>query len=114
MIEILTYRAINRSSLLGSADICVAKWGDFLIKDVTIFVKPDGRRWINFPSVVYVKDGVDKRKEYNGFKSRENKDLFDKEFFEAFDAYLAQQAKPIAAKVDVPTWGQGRDDGCPF
>jgi len=84
MIECIDYRPINKNTLLGYATINVPKWGDLELYDIA-YCQKDGRRWVNFPSKAYVKDGETKYSTYYRFKERANYDKFCKSIKEAIE-----------------------------
>jgi hypothetical protein len=83
MIECTDYRPINKNTLLGYATIYVPKW-DLDLYDIA-YCQKDGRRWVNFPSKVYAKDGETKYSSYYRFRERINYDKFCKSIKEAIE-----------------------------
>lgn len=59
---------------MGAASIFVPKWG-IEIHGITLHQK-DGKRWINFPSRQYEKDGEKKYMPYFRFPNKDHYSLF--------------------------------------
>ena len=108
MIEILEVKHIQKGVLQAVASIKITNWTNFIIKEVTIWSKDNGARWINFPTRIYDKDGVKKHVPVMEFEDQEVKKLFEQEFFRSYDKYLLDHPKTAQATLDKPTWGQGK------
>jgi hypothetical protein len=65
MIICTKYTPINKGSIMGVFSVIVDKWGIELY-DLTLFRKND-RKWVNFPSKKYEKDGETKYFPYYRF-----------------------------------------------
>jgi hypothetical protein len=87
-MEITEYKAINKNSLLGKFNLKINKWGNFIIREVTLFSK-DNRRWISFPAKAYEKDNEKKYFSYMIFEQREVFDQFQEKVLHALDNYFA-------------------------
>lgn len=74
MLKCIKYNPYAKGTLLGFADIFVPKWG-VEIYGLTYHEK-DGKRWVNFPSREYEKDGEKKRMSYFRFPDSGHYTLF--------------------------------------
>lgn len=92
MIEILSFRPHHKGNLIGFVNIKIPKWGNFIIKDISLFEKNEGR-WLNFPSRSYEENGEKKYSYYNCFEDQTMKSNFDHEVFKALDLYLQKKAQ---------------------
>jgi hypothetical protein len=102
MFEITEVKGIFKGTLLASANVVVPKWGKFFISKITVFEK-NGGRWISFPSETYEKDGKRKYAARCGFVDAEMHKAFEKEFFKAFDEYVAKN--PLQPPVQQQSFG---------
>ncbi len=95
MIEILSYKEINKGAFLGSCNIKMIKWGGFIINKVCIFQK-DGRRWVILPQETYEEGGVKKYFPLNKFDNRETNESFQLTLLQTLDDFILknQQIKP--------------------
>jgi|SRR5271157_2500486 len=112
MFEILNYRPINKNALMGTFDVKVPKWGNFLIKRMSYF-KKDNNRWINFPQESYEKDGKKKYFSLNGFEDTDVQAKFLDELKKSLENHLLtleeapvqvsrQNAAPVPVQNDFP------------
>jgi len=83
MIECTKYTPINKGTCLGSLSVYVDKWG-LDIYGITLHQK-NGKRWINFPSRMYEKDGEKKYVPYFRFKDAQVYEKFCEEVKKAVD-----------------------------
>lgn len=99
-IECLKYIPLNKNNCLGIASIFVPKWG-IEIHGISLHEK-DGRRWINFPSRAYEKDGVKKYQPYFRFPNNDHYNLFCKTVKEAIERHLIKDQGPEPEQDSVP------------
>ncbi len=109
-IEILNYKPNEKGYKIGSCDIKMLNWGNFIIYGISIFDKA-GQKFISFPSYKYTKEGEEKWMSHCRFESKEMAETFRKHFFIALDKYL-KQANPSALDTafDVPKPVKSRDE----
>jgi hypothetical protein len=86
-MKITKYRPINKGTILGSASISRDGW---FTNELTVFQKND-RRWVNMPSRPYEVNGEKRYLALHGAESKEDYDVFQKEFFLLLDEYLANE-----------------------
>jgi len=86
MIEIINYKPVLNSVCLARFSIKIPKWGNFLIKDISLFSK-NNHRWISFPSRSYEEDGKKKYFQYNGFEDLQMMQSFQEKVLKALDEY---------------------------
>lgn len=111
MIEITHYKSINKNSLIATFSVKMQKWGNFQIRDCTLFQK-GSQRWMSYPSRKYNADGKDKYFAFCGFEDRETNEAFQKKVLDAVDKYLItnpQPQDPTAQMKYIST-----DDEIPF
>jgi len=89
MIECVKYTPVNKNTCLGMATIYVQKW-DMEIYGISLHQK-DGKRWINFPSRMYEKDGQKKYLSYFRFRNADNYKKFCEAVKEAIEKHAATQ-----------------------
>lgn len=77
-----------KGTLLGFADIFVPKWG-VEIYGLTYHQK-DGKRWVNFPSREYEKDGEKKHMSYFRFPEPGHYNLFCEKVKEAIELKIKE------------------------
>jgi len=109
MIEIIEARHIDKGVLQSVVSVKITNWGNFIIKELTVWKKDNGARWINFPNRTYDKDGVKKHMPLMEFEDQAVKKLFEEEFFKVYDKYLVQYPKTAQTTLDKPTWGLGKN-----
>src|ERR1700687_3000393 len=117
MIKILSVKPMNKDSLQAIVDVKITNWSNAIIREITVWKKDTGSRWINFPTRSF--EGKDGKKAYKtllGFDDDpEVKPAFEKEFFKVYDEFVKTQ--PVEPVVDTATWGQGKacngDQGLP-
>lgn len=73
-IECIKFRKYEKGTLQGFADLFVPKWG-VEIYGFSLHEK-NGKRWINFPSKEYEKDGEKKHVSYFRFRDAKHYNLF--------------------------------------
>lgn len=105
-IECIKWTAVNKGSLVGYADLYVAKTG-LEIYGCSMHQK-DGRRWINFPS-----------KEYTDSKTGEKKYSFivrfrEKGHMEAFTQKAKEAIEKKAAETPAYQTYEGPEEELPF
>jgi hypothetical protein len=88
-IKCIKYKPYHKGHLLGFADIFVPKWG-VEIYGLTLYEK-DGRKWVNFPSRSYEKDGEKKNAPYFRFPESEHYTLFCSQVREAIGEKIQDQ-----------------------
>ena len=86
-MKIIRYKPIQKGCVLGSFDLMIEKWGDFIIRDLTLFQK-NGQRWITFPSRQYEKEEKTNYYSYNLFKDPKTFNLFQEEVKKSLDRYF--------------------------
>lgn len=69
MIEILSYKEVNKGAVKGSFSVKLKKWGDMIISEMTLFEK-SGRQWVSYPARQYEKDGEKKYMHYIFFEDK--------------------------------------------
>jgi len=89
-MEISNLKRIDKNSLVATFDLTITKWGNFIIRNMTLFEK-GSQRWIGFPSRKYEEDGKPKYFIYNGFKDRNIQDAFQKQVLKLLEPELAKQ-----------------------
>lgn len=87
-ITCIKYNPYAKGSLLGFADIFVPKWG-VEIYGLT-FHEKEGKRWINFPSREYEKDGEKKHASYFRFPESSHYNLFCEKVKEAIETKIKE------------------------
>lgn len=92
-IEILNFKSINKGHILGTCDIRLPKWGNFMIYKLTIFEKNENR-WVSFPSEKFIKDGQKYYIALCRFESPNLMEIFRKNFFIAFDKLIESMSNP--------------------
>jgi hypothetical protein len=91
-IECVKYHAINKGSVLGSANIYIPKWG-IEIFNITLFQK-DGKRWISLPSKdTLAPDGTRKFFPYFRFKNPEHFNAFSLKVQRAIEVFCQETHK---------------------
>lgn len=90
MIEITKYNPVGKGKLVGTFSIKLPKWGNFYIKKMSYF-KDGDKRWINFPSEAYEKDGEKKYSAYAGFEEANVAKCFQEKCLAVLDEYLKKQ-----------------------
>jgi len=85
-IECFRYTPINKSSCLGIANIYISDW-DLEIYGLTLHQK-DGKKWVNFPTRSYEKDGIKKYATYFRFKETEHYTNFCTKAKEAIEKFI--------------------------
>ena len=90
MIEITHYKPNDKGFKVANISIKIPKWGNFLIRDITVFVK-DGKRWLSMPNRSFDQDGQKKYFHFVSFENREIGDKFQAEVLKALDKYLETQ-----------------------
>lgn len=100
-IECIRYKSHQKHNCLGFADIYIEDF-DIEIFGISLMQK-DGKRWVNFPSKSYEKDGEKKFLPYFRFRSKENYGKFCEDVKKAIDQ-KAQEQGPSAFD----------DSACPF
>ena len=88
MIKCIKYKSYVKGTLLGFADIFVPKWG-VEIYGLTYHQK-DGKRWVNFPSREYEKDGEKKHAPYFKFPDNSNYNIFCEKVKEAIEIKIQE------------------------
>ena len=83
MITVIKYTPINKGVLVGFVDIFVEKWG-LEVYGIQLFQK-NGKRWINFPSRTYEKEGEKKYLPYLRFKESIHFEEFSKQVMVAIE-----------------------------
>ncbi len=91
------YKSINKGAVLGSFNIKVEKWGNFIIRDCTHFNK-NGAEWISFPSKQYkTESGETKYFSYCLFEDKDVSQKFQNLVMLSLKSYLEKnhpQSKP--------------------
>lgn len=90
MIEITHYKPFENSAKLATFSIKVPKWGNFLIRELSLFQK-GSHKWISFPSRQYEADGKKKYFSFNGFEDQKMNEAFQDQVLKAIDKYLQSQ-----------------------
>ena len=109
-MKILHYKSINKGSMVASFNVSFDKWADFEIRNLTLF-ESGSKRWINFPSKEYEKDGKKKFFELCHFPDREKNDKLKEAIMKAVDEHIKTLAKQEApSKNDFID----QDDDLPF
>jgi hypothetical protein len=104
MIEIQSYKEVNKNSLTGTFSIKIPKWGNFIIKDLCYF-KKNTQRWISFPSRTYEVDGQKKYHPYALFEDAQMMKSFQEKVLQALDEYILKNSTsidPVLNKNEVP------------
>ena len=92
-IECIRYTPINKNTCLGIAGIFVPKWG-LEIYGLTLHQK-DGKKWINFPSSMYEKDGEKKYAPYFRLRDADSYNRFCTAVKEAIEKFVASENKQV-------------------
>lgn len=98
MIEILSYKKINKSSLVGSINLKIVKWG-LIINKVSYFMK-DGRKWLSLPSEVYKENEERKFYPLVKFDNHQVMDKFQDSVFKALDEWISKNENQDQPKSD--------------
>jgi DNA-binding cell septation regulator SpoVG len=98
MIEITHYKANDKGAKTATISIKIPKWGNFLIKEISLFAK-DGKRWLSMPSRTFELEGQKKYFQFVSFESREIGDKFQGEVFKALDKYLESNSPKVLGNV---------------
>jgi len=98
MIEITHYKPIANSTKQATFSIKIPKWGNFLIRELSLFQK-GSQRWISFPSRTYEADGKKKYFSFNSFEDQKMMHAFQEKIMEALDKHI--QANPAPAQVPI-------------
>jgi hypothetical protein len=94
MFEITHYKPINKGSLQGTFNLKVLKWGNFIIRDMSYFVKGE-KKWVSFPSRIYQKDGETKYFPYMAFEDQEMQKTFQSKVMEALEAVIKTESPRV-------------------
>ena len=97
-IEILNYKPVNKGFLIGTCDIKMLQWGNFIISPITVFEK-NGQRWFTFPSREYEKEGQKKWFQHCKFETEQMSEAFRKHFFLALDKHLSKENPSVFEKT---------------
>lgn len=89
MIEIVNFKSIQKNYLQGMITIKIPKWGNFIIHDISYFVKGDNR-WISFPCKSYQNEGKTKYFHLNRFEAADMMKTFQGKVLESLDKYLLE------------------------
>jgi len=106
MIEIIDFKRMNKGNLLGFLTIKIAKWGNFIIKDITVFNK-NGNRWISFPSRIVEDQGEKKYFPYVRFEAAEVQKSFQEKVLTSLDSWMLKnpeqlEAPPASEQCELP------------
>lgn len=88
MIKCIRYKPYSQGSLIGFADIFVSNWG-LEIYGISYHEK-DGKRWVNFPSKEYEKDGEKKHANFMRFPDSRQYTLFCEKVKEAIEMKIQE------------------------
>lgn len=91
-MEVLNFKPINKNSLLATFSLKIPKWGNIILRDMTLFQK-GSHRWIGFPSRQYEEAGQKKYFSYMQFEDKQTKEVFDKKVLEVLETYIAALPK---------------------
>jgi hypothetical protein len=108
------YKPIHKGVIIATFNLKIPKWGNFLIKGITLFEK-NGGRWISFPSQAYTNQQGEKK--YSSHCYFEDKDMhvkFQEIVMEAIKSHLEKNpslknAPKIQEKEAYP-----ESNGVPF
>jgi hypothetical protein len=87
MFEITQFKEINKSALVATFTLKIAKWGDFCIREMAYF-KTHDKRWISFPSRQYESEGKKKYFQYCLFEKPEMTEAFKNKVLDSIDEYI--------------------------
>lgn len=96
MIEIQNYKPVNKGVVIATFNAKIQKWGDFIIRDLTLFEK-NGSRWVSMPSKQYTNQAGEKK--YFSYCLFENPDVAKK-----FNEKILEEVKILLMKN--PSLGQ--------
>lgn len=92
-MEILNYKHLNKGVVQATFTLKIPKWGDFLIKEMTLMEKGE-MRWVNFPQRPYeTESGEKKYYAYVGFENFDITKKFQAEVLKVVDAFLSDLAR---------------------
>lgn len=83
MIECMEFKRVDKGNLVGFADVFISGWG-LEVYGLSLHEK-NGRRWVNFPSKMYEKDGERKYAPYFRFRDSDKYRLFCEQVKEAIE-----------------------------
>ena len=138
-LEIQNYKDVKKGCLLGTCDIKLPLWGNFIIYGITIWEK-DNKRWISFPSKEYEKEGQKKYFQHCRFENENMTEAFRKEFFKELEKYqkannpsvfdmpekqtpnpksspgipTSSGNKALNVQYDIQNIPQSKEEECPF
>jgi hypothetical protein len=109
---ITNFKHINKSALIGTFDLVIPKWGNFVIREMCYFQK-GAQKWVSFPSKQYEKDGQKKYYPYNAFQDKATLDAFMHKVLEAVAKVAPQPAAQMPLFPELQEQ-ESKDEGVPF
>lgn len=111
-MKVIEYKQINKGSLLGSMSILMDEWGGLVIREVLLFQK-DGKRWLNFPSKTYEKDGKTEYFYYLRFSDKIKHEEWQQKALKALQDYV-NEVRATQGSEKPPETHQGKLNGIHF